>query len=192
MYQVSRNGLLLCCIVSLPLGNQYGNKIPIDFTLRYYCHQKFEHNYSYICLLHAARPPCKSPEYWCHISPNDYAEIEIGEEQPAKIVCTIPYINGHDIRVINQFGNEVRRDPELRDYVKQVLNPLSNPIQHTHNKSFHLEIYRPKDEHVQEKLRVIQCIGLLRGSTHPCRTSLINIHFTKEEGMKSITLTRDS
>ena len=108
----------------------------------------------------------------------------IGEEQPAKVVCTIPYSNGYDIRIINQFGKDVRRDPELRNYVKQVMNPLSNPIQHTHNKSFHLEVYRPKEKDAREKLKVIQCIGILRHSRHPCRTALINIHFTEEVGTK--------
>ena len=142
---------------------------------------------NFICFLHdAAGEPCRSPEYWCHISPNNYAQIEIGEEEPAKVVCTIPYSNGYDIRFVNQFGKDVRRDPELQNYVKQVMNPLSNPIQHTHNKSFHLEIYRPNEKHLQEKLSVIQCIGILRYRHHPCRTSLISIHFTEEVGMQKL------
>ncbi len=142
-----------------------------------------------LCFLYAAGAPCSSPEYWCHISPNNYAQIEIGEEGPAKVVCTIPYSNGYDIRIINHFGQDVRRDPALRNYVKQVMNPLSNPIQHTHNKSFHLEIYRPKEKHLQEKLSVIQCIGILRYTSYPCRTSLINIQFTEEAGMQNCLIT---
>lgn len=139
-----------------------------------------------LCSLHAAGESCSSPEYWCHISPAHYPQIEVGEDNPAKVVCTIPYSNGYDTRIINQFGRDVRRDPMLRSYVKLVMNPLSNPIQHTHNKSFHFEIYRPKEKHLQDKLSVIQCIGILRHAGNACRTSLINIHFTEEVGKKNI------
>ena len=189
---VAMQQLGLSYLAVLPLGNQHSNKIPIEWLLWSIIWTKLYYiatdNSSKILFLHsipAAGAPCSSPDYWCHLSPNYYAQIEIGEDSPAKVVCTIPYTNGYDVRIINQFGKDVHRDrelgPVLREYVKLVMNPLSNPIQHTQNKSFHYEIYRPKEKHLQEQLSIIQCIGIMRRTRHPCRTSLINIQFTDSE-----------
>ena len=94
-------------------------------------------------------------------------------------------MTGLNVFFVNQFGKEIRKDAELSNYVKQVMNPLSLPNQHTHNKSFHIEISRPKEIHIRENLKAVHCIGILRGLRNPCRTSLVNIRYTQDEpGMK--------
>ena len=59
--------------------------------------------------------------------------------------------------------------------------PVSNKVNPT-NKSYELDIVWPEATEIQGRLKIIQCIGLFYGSRHPCRTSLVNIQFTREKG----------
>lgn len=123
---------------------------------------------------------CSIENYWCDISPRGYAKIDVSEEQPGRIVCTIPYTTGQNILVLNQFGVEVRYDSVLSQYVQQV-QPLSNS-QHTDNRSYHLDVHRPADVSIQEKLQFIQCVAVFHETTQLCRTSVVNLHFINNQG----------
>lgn len=119
---------------------------------------------------------------WCTISPNNYIPVEVSKTQPGRITCTISKDNGLDIRIINQFGEDVRRDPVLTEYIK----PVSNRVGPT-EKSYDLDIAWPQESEIQNRLKILQCIGLFSQSRYPCRTSLVNIQFVKEEDATTST-----
>lgn len=123
---------------------------------------------------------CSIENYWCDISPRGYAQIDVSEGHPGRIVCTIPYTTGQDILVVNQFGVEVRLDTVISQYVRQVQMPAGT--EHTDNRTYHLDVHWPADIDTQDKLRFIQCIAIFHGTTRLCRTSIVNLHFVNERG----------
>ena len=123
--------------------------------------------------IHAAQD-CSNAENWCKLSPPSRTLLEVSKNHPGRITCIIPD-NGLDIWIVNQFGQRVRRDAALQQYVTHV----STDIKPT-NKSFELEISWPEDSEIQERLKILQCIAFFYQAKHPCRTSLVNIDFTKE------------
>ena len=122
---------------------------------------------------------CSIENYWCDISPRGYAQIDVSEGHPGRIVCTIPYTTGQDILVVNQSGVEVRT--ALPQYVQQVQMPAGT--EHTDNRTYKLDVFWPADIETQDKLRVIQCIAIFHGTTRVCRTSVVNLRFINEQGI---------
>ena len=127
-----------------------------------------------LLFINTAQDCNNNAENWCKISPNNYHVIEVSKDQPGRITCTIPHPKGLDIRIINQFGEEIRVDSSLKGHVTQMSPTISLT-----NKSYEFEIDWPQESEIQERLRIIQCIGLFFGSRYPCRTSLVNIQFAK-------------
>lgn len=95
----------------------------------------------------------------------------------------MPHSTGQDIVVVNQYGDEVRSHHILSSYVHQLQNSFRVDSQHTNNRSYHLEILWIEDRHIQEQLKIIQCIAVFHGRVHPCRTSVVNINFIHEQGI---------
>lgn len=79
--------------------------------------------------------------------------------------------------MVNQYGEDIRKDSVLSNYLEHVKTSI-NPA----NKSFVLDVKWTNDKEIQERLRILQCISFYYGLRHPCRTSLVNVRFSKEKG----------
>ena len=114
--------------------------------------------------------------YWCNISPHAHARVDVRDGVPGRIACIIPNATGQDVLVVNQYGTEIRHDSTLRNYVRQL--PIT---QQTDNRTYELEVHWTSDAQVQEELRVVQCVAIFHGTSHLCRTSVVNINFVNDQ-----------
>lgn len=80
--------------------------------------------------------------------------------------------------IVNHLGESIRGDATLKQYVTHASKDITRP----ENKIFELEITWPEDSETQGRLKILQCIAIFYQAKHPCRTSLVNINFVKEEG----------
>lgn len=122
----------------------------------------------------------------CDISPGGlYAKLNVSEEHPGRIVCTIRNLPGSNAVIVNQHGTEVIDHQNLSNYLE-----FHNERTDT-NISYHLNITWTQDRRIQEELKVIQCIASFpHCSNDPCRTSIVNISFVEKqlEGIFSIVV----
>ena len=119
---------------------------------------------------------CAIENYWCDIRPGAHARVDVSEGTPGRISCIIPNATGQDVLVFNQYGMEIRYDPTLGKNVRQL--PLTNT--QNENRTYELEVLWTSDAQVQDQLRIVQCVGIFHGTSHLCRTAVVNINFLNE------------
>ena len=123
---------------------------------------------------------CAIENYWCNINPVGYSQVSVSAEQQGRISCSIPNQTGQDILLFNHYGDDVRTDPLLSNYIQQF--PVSvNSIENVRIYSFNISW--SGDSTVQDKFRVLQCIGIFHGTTQTCKTSVVNIQFENSQGI---------
>lgn len=117
-----------------------------------------------------------------------YGRVKVSKEQPGRVVCIVPNLDGRTLEFVNHQGNDVNdRRRNVSNYLEleQVLQSASDEIQ------YQLSIKWTGDQYIQEQLKVLQCIANFQGSTHPCKTSvvLVNFEVSSNPGMlKSVTM----
>lgn len=123
--------------------------------------------------------------YWCRISPPYYATVNVSDAQPGRIACTIPQATGLDIYIKNQFGEDVRSHPMLKNHVHQISDPSSVPQESdSNNRNYDFEVSWTPNTDTQERLRILQCEALYHQTNYVCKTSTVIINFIprKPEG----------
>ena len=99
--------------------------------------------------------------------------MEVSEGRPARITCVIPNLPGSTVTIVNHLGSRVLdKSSNVSDYTQLT-------IERTDDVSYyHLNFTWTRDSYVREQLKIIQCIANFQGSTHPCKTSVVNVMFS--------------
>ena len=144
-----------------------------------------------LCYLHAG-VLSSCPGSSCSISP---ASVNVSEDRPAVIVCTIPNLSGSTAGFINQLRHDIPNGssiPDLHNYANVTAYTDSSAEYFT----YHLTISWTDDSKVREQLSVIQCVANFQcpqilTSSPPCFTPSVTVNFVEREPEEGMWLFRN-